>query len=209
MGKRLSTQSVRQSYERLTPVYDLLIGAIAKIGCRRAAERVNKRAKGRVLEVGVGTGIGLPYYGSHLKIIGVDLSPNMLRKARRRVEKLGLKNVESLREMDATQLEFPDESFDVVVASYLITVVPEPKAVMREMERVCKPGGEVILVNHLTHHGGVLFTLEQIFLKPFAGLIGWNPGNSPDEIKALSSLKLVEESTVGILNWYTLLRYAK
>ena len=114
-----------------------------------------------------------------------------------------------LKEMDATQLKFPDNSFDVVVAAYLITVVPDPAAVMREMERVCKPGGEVILVNHLTRKGGVLFTLEQIFLKPVAGFIGWNPGNSPEEIKALSALKLVEESTVGILDWYTLLRYAK
>ena len=91
MKKRLSTDAVRKSYERLSPIYDVFIGSIAKVGCRRVAEIVNKRPKGRILEVGVGTGIGLPYYGSHLRIAGIDLSSNMLKKARRVSQNIILK----------------------------------------------------------------------------------------------------------------------
>src|SRR5690606_37749735 len=98
--------------------------------------------------VGVGTGISLPRYKSDLRITGVDLSPEMLAKARERVAEKGITNVEALREMDASALEFEDGTFDIVVAMYVMTVVPDPVKVMREPSRVCKPGGEVIIVNH-------------------------------------------------------------
>ncbi len=102
----------------------------------------------RVLEVGVGTGMSLPLYPADARITGVDLSAEMLAKARERVRERGLQNVEDLLEMDATHLTFPDNSFDVVIAMYIISVVDQPEQVAQEMLRVCKPGGRLLIVNH-------------------------------------------------------------
>ena len=115
----------------------------------RLSSVINRR-HGRVLEVGVGTGLSLPAYDEQLEIVGIDLSPEMLDKARERVASEGLDNVTGLHEMDAGDLTFPDASFDTVVAMYVMTVVPDPEKVMRELSRVTKPGGEVILVNHFS-----------------------------------------------------------
>ena len=150
----MDAASVRHAYRRWAPVYDFTFGLIAEAGRKNAVQIINRR-KGRVLEVGVGTGLSLPCYGSHLTITGIDLSPEMLAKAQDKVERKSLGNVVALHEMDAGALAFPDESFDTVVAMYVMTVVPEPDRVMRELERVCAAGGEVILVNHFSQDEGV------------------------------------------------------
>ena len=150
----MDAASVRHAYRRWAPVYDFTFGLIAEAGRKNAVQIINRR-KGRVLEVGVGTGLSLPCYGSHLTITGIDLSPEMLAKAQDKVERKALGNVVALHEMDAGALAFPDESFDTVVAMYVMTVVPEPDRVMRELERVCAAGGEVILVNHFSQDEGV------------------------------------------------------
>src|SRR6202158_6289772 len=108
-------ETVEQAYDRWAPFYDLVLGAVFSKG-RKAAIAATNKIGGRVLEVGVGTGISLPQYASHLRIVGTDISEAMLRKARRRVDELHLKNVEDLAVMDAEKLEFPDDSFDVVMA---------------------------------------------------------------------------------------------
>ncbi len=149
----MDAASVRHAYRRWAPVYDFTFGLIAEAGRKNAVQIINRR-KGRVLEVGVGTGLSLPCYGSHLTITGIDLSPEMLAKAQDKVERKSLGNVVALHEMDASALAFPDESFDTVVAMYVMTVVPEPDRVMRELERVCAAGGEVILVNHFSQDEG-------------------------------------------------------
>lgn len=135
----MDAASVRHAYRRWAPVYDFTFGLVAEAGRKHAVRIINRR-KGRVLEVGVGTGLSLPCYGSHLTITGIDLSPEMLAKAKGKVERKKLANVVALHEMDAEALAFPDESFDTVVAMYVMTVVPEPDRVMRELERVCAPG---------------------------------------------------------------------
>jgi len=140
----MDTTSVRDAYRRWAPIYDLTFGKIAEAGRKNAVQIINRR-RGRVLEVGVGTGLSLPCYGSHLTITGIDLSPEMLAKAEDKVDRHNLANVAGLHEMDAGALAFPDESFDTVVAMYVMTVVPVPQRVMRELERVCAAGGEVIL----------------------------------------------------------------
>ena len=149
----MDAAAVRHAYRRWAPVYDFTFGQIAEAGRKHAVKIINSR-KGRVLEVGVGTGLSLPCYGSHLTLTGIDLSPEMLDKAREKVERRGLDNIAGLHEMDAGALAFPDESFDTVVAMYVMTVVPEPERVMRELERVCAAGGEVILVNHFSQEEG-------------------------------------------------------
>ncbi len=146
-------EAVTASYRRWAPVYDASFGAFTRLGRRRAVEAVNRRS-GTVLEVGVGTGLSLRHYAPHLAVTGIDFSAEMLARARARVDALGLAQVVALRRMDARALDFPDASFDTVVAMHVISVVPEPERVIAEMARVCRPGGEVVLLNHFLHEHG-------------------------------------------------------
>ena len=159
-GVHIDEDAVRSAYRRWAPVYDHTFGLVAAEGRKHAVEIINQ-GKGRVLEVGVGTGLSLPTYGRHLEIVGIDLSPEMLEKARERVAAEGLDNVAELHEMDASDLKFPDAAFDTVVAMYVMTVVPDPEKVMRELSRVCRPGGEVIIVNHFSAEEGMRGWVER------------------------------------------------
>lgn len=199
--------SVRHAYRRWAPVYDFTFGQVAEAGRKDAVKIINTR-KGRVLEVGVGTGLSLPCYGSHLTITGIDLSPEMLERARERAARAKLANVAGLHEMDAGALAFPDESFDTVVAMYVITVVPDPERVMRELERVCAPGGEVILVNHFSQEDGVRGFLERK-LAPFADFIGWHAVFSFDQVLVCEDLRLAERRGLRPFGLFTMLRFVK
>lgn len=203
----MDVDSVRHAYRRWAPVYDFTFGLIAEAGRKHAVQIINQR-KGRVLEVGVGTGLSLPCYGSHLTITGIDLSPEMLEKARGKVESKNLDNVVALHEMDAGALAFPDESFDTVVAMYVMTVVPDPARVMRELERVCAPGGEVILVNHFSEEEGVRGWIEKK-LAPFADLLGWRPVFGLDQVLVCDDLRLAARRSLRPLSLFTMLRFIK
>ena len=152
-GGGLDDAAVRAAYARWAPVYDMVFRAPLYWGRRVGVKRVNEFS-GTVLEAGVGTGMALPYYGKHLKVTGIDLSEEMLSKAENRVRGGGLDNVDGLLAMDAGNLAFPDDHFDVTIAMYVITVVPDPVKVMSELERVTRPGGHVILVNHFSAETG-------------------------------------------------------
>src|SRR5215510_5604721 len=146
MGADIDKTSVERAYARWAPVYDLVFGAVFDAGRRasiEAAEQACGPTGGRILEVGVGTGISLPEYARRNRLVGVDYSEPMLRKAHERVIEHKLTNVETLAVMDAKHLGFPDASFDVVVAQYVITAVPDPEATLDEFARVLKPGGEI------------------------------------------------------------------
>ena len=203
----MDTESVRHAYRRWAPVYDYTFGQVADAGRKHAVRMINKR-KGRVLEVGVGTGLSLPAYGKHLTITGIDLSPEMLEKAMGKVAKKKLDNVDGLHEMDASALGFADESFDTVVAMYVMTVVPDPVKVMRELERVCAPGGEVILVNHFSQEHGVRGFLERK-LAHFADLIGWHAVFEPERVLTCEDLRLVERKPLFPVGLFTMLRFVK
>lgn len=203
----MDTAAVRDAYRRWAPIYDLTFGKIAEAGRKHAVQIINRR-RGRVLEVGVGTGLSLPNYGSHLIITGIDLSPEMLAKAEAKIERHDLDNVAGLHEMDAGALAFPDESFDTVVAMYVMTVVPEPERVMRELERVCATGGEVILVNHFSEDDGVRGFLERR-LAPFADLIGWRPVFDLDKVLVCDDLRLAERRSLRPFGLFTMLRFVK
>src|SRR5215470_858574 len=144
----LDKDTIAKAYGRWAPVYDLVFGAVFERG-RQVAIDAAERIGGRILEVGVGTGISLPYYSGANRIYGVDISEPMLLKAQERVTALNLTQVEGLSVMDAEHLAFPDESFDVVVAQYVITTVPNPEAALDEFARVLKPGGEIVLVSRV------------------------------------------------------------
>ncbi len=203
----MDRSSVLTAYRRWAPVYDHTFGTVASAGRRHAVDIINRRA-GSVLEVGVGTGLSLPRYGDHLSITGVDLSPEMLKKAENRIIKNELQNVDGLHEMDARNLDFDDDKFDTVVAMYVMTVVPEPELVMEELERVCAPGGQVILVNHFSQEHGTRGWIERR-MAPFASTLGWRPIFPVDRVMGCDSLELVERRSLRPLGLFTMLRFNK
>src|SRR6476660_9642540 len=138
---------VSRVYENLASVYDFTFGPALHPGRVDAIRRMGIRAGDRVLEVGVGTGINVALYPRDCAVTGIDLSSSMLEKARERIARKGVRNVRLLQ-MDAANLKFADDSFDIVYAPYVISVVPDPVAVTREMRRVCRPGGRIVILNH-------------------------------------------------------------
>jgi len=204
----MDENAVKKAYARWAPVYDWSFGAVAEAGRKYAVEAINRR-QGTLLEAGVGTGISLPDYAPHLEITGFDLSPEMLAKARRRVVRENLTNVKDILEMDASELDFADGSFDTVVAMYVMTVVPDPAKVMAELERVCAPGGEVIIVNHFSQTHGVRGLVEKT-LAPFATTLGWRPEFPIENVtKQTTSLKLREQRALNPFGIFTMLRFVK
>src|SRR5262249_53569697 len=170
---KLDKETVVKAYARWAPVYDVVFGPVFERG-RRIAIAAAERIGGRILGVGVGTGSSLPGYARHNRLVRVDISEPMLRRAQERVVEHGLVNVEGLAVMDAARLGFPDESFDVVVAQYVITAVPDPEATLDEFARVLRPGGEIVLVNHIGAEAGLWRAIEQWF-SPVARKLGWRP----------------------------------
>jgi len=171
MTTDIDREAVAKVYARWAPVYDLVFGAVFERG-RRAAIAASERVGGRILEVGVGTGISLPYYSDRSRVFGIDLSAHMLQKARRRVAGRRLNNVERLAVMDAERLDFPDGSFDVVVAQYVVNTVPHPEIALNEFARVLKPGGEIVLLNRIGADAGARRVFEHLF-QPVANKLGW------------------------------------
>ncbi len=201
----MDLDAVKSTYRRWAPVYDRTFGQITRMGRARAVASVNQR-QGRVLEVGVGTGLSLASYAPHLEVIGIDYSQDMLERAEQRVADEGLTHVRELRQMDARFLDFPDAHFDTVVAMYLVSVVPDPERVMSEMARVCKPGGQVIIINHFAREKGLLAWIERAFA-PIADRLGWHPDFDRRRIMGEASLKVTEEERMGLL--FTFLRLEK
>jgi len=209
----MDEEAIRSAYRRWAPVYDRTFGFVAAEGRRHAVEFINK-TRGRVLEVGVGTGLSLPAYGKHLEIVGIDLSPEMLEKARERVAEERLTNVTALLEMDAGELAFEDASFDTVVAMYVMTVVPDPEKVMRELSRVCKPGGDVIIVNHFSAEEGKpgwegMRGWVERRMAPFADKLGWRPVFDVERVLVCDDLQLVDKRGLRPLGLFTMMRFRK
>ncbi len=205
--KSLDLTTVREAYKRWAPIYDSTFGLVASAGRRKTVELINQR-RGTVLEVGVGTGLSLPHYAPYLKITGIDLSPEMLGKARDRVARSGLLNIEGLLEMDAAQLHFPDDSFNTIVAMYVMTVVPDPEKVMAELERVCAPGGEVMVVNHFSQDHGARGWIERK-MAPYADRLGWHPVFPLERVMVRPNLSLIERRPLWPMGLFTLVRFRK
>lgn len=204
---RIDEQSVIKAYARWAPVYDFSFGPVADAGRKRAIEIINNR-QGSLLEVGVGTGVALPRYAPHLTITGIDLSPDMLRIARQRIRERKLTNISGIFEMDASELRFEDASFDTVVAMYVMTVVPDPVKVLNELERVCAPGGEVVIVNHFAQDHGLRGWIEA-FMAPAARALGWHPDFRVETITDIATLDLIETVKLKPFGLFTMLRFRK
>ena len=207
----LDNFTVAKAYARWAPVYDLVFGAVFERG-RQAAVAAADRIGGRVLEVGVGTGISLPLYSGDCRLFGVDISAPMLRKAQERVVELNLGNVEGLWVMDAERLSFPDDSFDVVVAQYVITTVPNPEATLDEFARVLKPGGEIVLVSRIGAEAGLRRSLEHWF-QPAARKLGWRTEFSFARYARWAAqspgMDLIERCAMPPFGHFNLIRFGK
>jgi phosphatidylethanolamine/phosphatidyl-N-methylethanolamine N-methyltransferase len=170
----LDADAVRAAYRRWAGVYDLVFGGVSAIGRRHAVTEVNRLPGARVLEVGVGTGLALPRYTANKRITGIDLSAEMLDRARARVASEGLGNVEALLELDAEATGFPDGCFDIAVAMFVASVVPNPRLLMAELRRVVRPGGHILFVNHFAAERGLRWWLERA-MAPASRALGWHP----------------------------------
>jgi phosphatidylethanolamine/phosphatidyl-N-methylethanolamine N-methyltransferase len=205
-------EMVETAYDRWAPVYDLVFGGVFSKG-RAAAIAATNKIGGRVLEVGVGTGISLPQYGPHLRIFGTDISEGMLRKAKARVAELGLRNVEGLAVMDAEKLEFPDDSFDVVMAQYVVTAVPNPEAALDEFARVLRPGGELIVLSRVSADAGMRHFIER-GLQPVVRQLGFRTDFAWSRYeqwvaKRPYGIELAERRPIPPLGHFSLIRFRK
>ncbi|MBI5265503.1 MAG: methyltransferase domain-containing protein [Bradyrhizobium sp.] len=208
----LDRGTVEQAYDRWAPVYDLVFGGVFSKG-RQAAIAATNEIGGRVLEVGIGTGISLPQYAPHVLIFGTDISEQMLNKARRRVKELKLKNVEGLAVMDAENLEFADDSFDVVMAQYVVTAVPNPEKAMDEFARVLRPGGELIILTRVSADDGVRRFIEQK-LQPVVRQLGFRTAEFAWSryvrwLAGAHGMELVERRLIPPLGHFSLVRFRK
>jgi phosphatidylethanolamine/phosphatidyl-N-methylethanolamine N-methyltransferase len=205
-------EMVEQAYDRWAPVYDLVFGGVFSKG-RDAAIQATNKIGGRVLEVGVGTGISLPLYSPNLRIFGTDISEAMLNKARKRVAEQKLKNVEGLSVMDAEKLEFEDNSFDVVMAQYVVTAVPNPEAALDEFARVLRPGGELIILTRVSADEGLRRLIEQ-GLQPVVRHLGFRTAEFAWSryaawLSAANNVELVERRLIPPLGHFSLVRIRK
>ena len=211
MAAELDKDTVAKAYARWAPIYDLVFGAVFDRG-RKASIAAAEHTGGHILEVGVGTGLSLPEYSRTNRITGVDLSVPMLRKAKARAAEHRLTNVDGLAVMDAQHLGFRDGVFDVVVAQYVITTVPDPEATLDEFVRVVRPGGEIVLVNHLGAEDGIRSSFEQGFA-PLARRLGWRPEFRWERLAQWAvrhgGVRVVERRIMPPLGHFSLIRFAR
>jgi phosphatidylethanolamine/phosphatidyl-N-methylethanolamine N-methyltransferase len=194
-------------YEKLASVYDFTFGPTLHPGRVDAIRRMKIRPGDRVLEVGVGTGINASLYPVDCSVVGIDLSSSMLEKAQERVWRKGLRNVR-LQEMDAAHMTFADDSFDIVYAPYLISVVPDPVAVTREMRRVCKPGGRFIILNHFRSRNRLVASIERA-ISPFTVHIGFKSDLDLPAFLAQADLEPISIEKVNIPRIWSLVTCVK
>jgi phosphatidylethanolamine/phosphatidyl-N-methylethanolamine N-methyltransferase len=211
MGNDIDRAGVAKAYGRWAPVYDLVFGKVFDQGRQSTIAEADKIG-GRILDVGVGTGLSLSDYSRSTRLYGVDISEPMLRKAQERVRALKLGNVETLAVMDAKNLAFADGFFDAVVAQYVITAVPDPEATLDDFIRVLKPGGELILVNHIGAENGPRRVFELAF-SPLARRLGWRPefpwARLVDWAAKHGGVSLTERRPMPPMGHFSLIRYRK
>ena len=207
----MDRDGVAAAYDRWAPVYDIVFGPVFRQG-RRAAVIAAERIGGHILEVGVGTGLSLTDYAKTSRIAGIDIAETMLDKARKRVETLRLDNVEALEVMDAEHLAYPDASFDVVVAQYVVTAIPNPEKALDEFARVVRPGGEIILTSRLGAEKGLRGTIEK-WLMPLTSRLGWRTEFPWDRYvrwaEASGAVRILERRALPPLGHFWLIRFVR
>ncbi len=197
----MHSEAVTTSYKRWAPVYDLVFGRVFAPGRARATTFANTHG-GDVLEVGVGTGLSLPHYDAHINVTGIDYSHEMLAKAVDRVKEHDLKNVQ-LHQMDAQEMTFADESFDIVTALHVLSVVPDPVKTLSEMVRVCRKGGNILIGNHFAAEKGILKLVEKR-MHSLQDHLGWQADFPIETVLSAPNLELVQRRPMpplGAMTW--------
>ncbi len=200
----MDLEAVEKVYRRYAPSYDFYFGAVLQPGRRAVVERMRCRPGERILEVGVGTGLSLPLYPRSVRVTGIDVSQPMLERAQALKLRRQLNHVE-LHCMDAEHMAFEDDSFDKVVAMYVVSVAPNPKRLLDEMRRVCRHDGDLYIVNHFRHANPVVGALERM-VAPFSSFMGFHPDFSMEDLIERTGLDVAEKSPVNLFGYWTLLR---
>lgn len=198
--------SIKSAYRRYARYYDRLFGPVFAPGRRLAVQSMGEQSGKRILEVGVGTGLSLPYYQEDARVVGIDISAEMLAIARKRAETQQLQQVEALLEMDAENLRFDDDSFDAVIAMYVASVVPNPKHLMSEMARVCKPGGNLLVINHFASSNPILRAMEWL-LSPLSRFVGFRPSMDISELPLPDGFERLGVHRANMFGYWKLVHY--
>ncbi|MCP1727023.1 phosphatidylethanolamine/phosphatidyl-N-methylethanolamine N-methyltransferase [Natronospira proteinivora] len=198
--------SIKSAYRRYARYYDRVFGPIFAPGRNMAIEQLDSQNGKRILEVGVGTGLSLPHYEDDTRIVGIDISSDMLNIARQRVQDENLGHVEALLEMDAENLSFEDNSFDAVIAMYVASVVPNPDRLMAEMARVCKPGGDLMVINHFASHNPLLRGMER-GLTPLSRFVGFRPSMDLSELPQPQGFEQLGIYRANMMGYWKLVHY--
>lgn len=188
---------VQRAYDRIARVYDVFFGAILQPGRVRAVRAIRSKPGLRVLELGIGTGLTAPLYSRDWTVVGVDLSPAMLMQTQKRIIELGLTTTVTLLEADGAQLPFADDSFDVVLVPYVMSVVPDPLRVGRELRRVCRTTGQIILLNHFLSQDSFAARLER-WISPVTTRIGFRTDLSLPWLLTGAGLTLIDVASVNV-----------
>jgi phosphatidylethanolamine/phosphatidyl-N-methylethanolamine N-methyltransferase len=191
-------------YRRYADSYDFVFGALFEPGRRAAVKLVNDQPHQRILEVGVGTGLSLSHYRHDARVVGIDVSPEMLAKARQKVARFGLRHVESIDEADAERLAFADSSFDAVVGLYIASVVGDAACFGCELRRVCKANGHIVVVNHFSTGHGPMRAVENA-LAPLARHIGFHTDFPLEGFLSASGLHVSTVRPINLFGYWTLL----
>ncbi|MFO7930825.1 MAG: class I SAM-dependent methyltransferase [Thermodesulfobacteriota bacterium] len=199
----MDDQTVIKAYKRYAKNYDRIFGKVFEPGRRAVINKMEFSPGQRILEAGVGTGLSLPLYPDEVSVAGIDISPHMLWLAKEQLSgEPGDRRFLSL--MDAQQMSFEDNSFDMVALMYVVTVVPQPDVMMQEVRRVCKPGGDIFVVNHFSNDSLIPKALETALL-PFRNLIGFRPRFSMEDFLRQNPLSVVDICQVNFLGYWTML----
>lgn len=201
----MNIEAIQKAYRRYARFYDLYFGMVFHRGRKAVIDKMNCQSGEKILEVGVGTGLSLPLYPEDIYVTGIDISPEMLKRAEHRKARDALDNVLELRLMDAEQMQFSSNEFDKVVAAYVVPVVSDPKALVAEMCRVCKPDGELFIVNHFQSQNSLIRRMEHL-LSPFSEILGFRTDLSLDSFIRDAELDVIERSGVNLFGYWTMLR---
>ena len=206
----MDVQAVKKAYKRLSPLYNIVFNACFHPGRRASVDILNSILPdhAKVLEVGVGTGLSIPMYKQNLRITGIDVSSEMLKKAKQLVNKNNLEDRVDIHEMDAEDLTFSDQSFDAVVAMYVVSVVPNLQKFFDEILRVCKDGGDIIIVNHFSSSKPIIRAFEKAITK-VSKYVGFHSDFPIEPVKAQKQLRLVNQRKINMFGYWTLLHFKK
>ena len=198
----MDLHKIERVYTSYAGVYDKIFGKVFHEGRESAIRNLNVQPQERILEVGVGTGLALPMYPRHCQIVGIDFSEGMLDVAKKRALEHQMNHV-TLHRMDAGAMEFEDDSFDTVVAAYVVTAVPDHRKVVSEMIRVCRPGGRIIMLNHFSNGNKVIAAVEKV-ISPLTKHLGWRTDLALHTVLEGTNLHVTRKQNVNPLRFWAL-----